>query len=81
MQPGRRAYTTLVTLFVAAFVLISISGISRFKNAKHGIDEVVGAVGWFGGCLTALVFLVLLARTIWIARRQRGPEQARTSAV
>ena len=56
-------------LAVLAFVLISISGISRFKNAKHGANEVIGAIGWFGGCLTALVFLILLVRTIWIARR------------
>jgi hypothetical protein len=80
MQPGRRAYITLASLAIAAFVLISISGISRFKNAKHGADEVIGAIGWFGGCLTALVFLVLLARTIWIARRQRRPEQSQVSA-
>jgi hypothetical protein len=65
---------------VSAFVLISISGISRFKNAKHGADEVIGAIGWFGGCLTALVFLILLVRTIWIARRARRQEQASLAA-
>lgn len=79
MRPGTRAYVTLVSLAVLAFVLISISGISRFKNAKHGADEVIGAVGWFGGCLTALVFLILLGRTIWLARRRKQPEQASAS--
>jgi hypothetical protein len=79
MRPGRRAYVTLAVLAVLAFVLISISGISRFKNAKHGADEVIGAIGWFGGCLTALVFLILLFRTIWIARRGRQ-EQPSLSA-
>jgi hypothetical protein len=80
MRPGRRTYVTLAVMAVAAFVLISISGISRFKNAKHGADEVIGAIGWFGGCLTALAFLILLLRTIWIARRGRRQEQASLSA-
>ena len=79
MQPGRRTYAKLASLVVLAFVLISISGIPRFKNAKHGIDWVIGGVGWFGGCLTVLAFLILLVRTIWIARRRRHPEQVEAS--
>jgi hypothetical protein len=80
MQPGRRAYLTLASLAVLAFVLISISGIPRFKNGS-GLNGVIGGIGWFGGCLTILVFLVLLGRTIWIARKQRRHGQSPVSAV
>jgi hypothetical protein len=80
MQPGRRAYVTLVSLVILAVILFAISGIPRFRDANHGIDAVVGGIGWFGGLLTALVFLVLLVRTLWLARRQRRPERAQRSA-
>jgi hypothetical protein len=80
MQPGKRAYVTLASLAVLGIILISISGISRFKNATHGADWIIGGIGWFGGCLTILVFLVLLIRTIWIARTKRRPERASAPA-
>ena len=67
---GRRAYLTLAGILVLAAVLISISGIPRFKNG-HGLDGAIGGIGWFGGLLSLLVFLVLTVRTIVLARRER----------
>lgn len=81
MQPSRRAYATLVCLAAVAFVLISISGISRFKDAKYGLDWVIGGIGWFGGCLTALVFVILLVRTIWIGLSRRRRDDIRLHAM
>lgn len=48
---------TLVTA-VAAFVL---SGVPRFKNAKHGLDYVVGEIVWLGFLVAALALLILVA--------------------
>lgn len=79
MQPGRRAYITLASLAGLGIVLIAVSGIPRFKNGS-GLDGVIGGIGWFGGCLTILVFLVLLVRTIWIARKRSRQDQAPASA-
>jgi hypothetical protein len=66
---GRQLYVTMAGLFVLAVILIAISGIPRFKNGS-GIDGVIGGIGWFGGLLCALVFLVLAG--IAIVRALRG---------
>jgi hypothetical protein len=71
MAPSKRTYTTLVVLAAAAFFLINLSGVSQYKNATHGLDWVIGGIGWFGGLACCLAFLVLGARTIVIARRRR----------
>lgn len=72
MTPSKRTYTVLVVLAAAAFLLLNLSGDSKYKNAKHGWDLVVGDIGWFGGLLCALAFLVLTARTVVLARRGRA---------
>ena len=77
MTPSRRTYTTLLVLAAAAFLLINLSGVSKYKNATHGVDWVIGGIGWFGGSACALAFLVLGVRTIVLARRSRaGAEPA-----
>lgn len=66
---GRQLYVTMGALLVSAAILIGISGIPRFKNG-HGLDGVIGGIGWFGGLLCVLAFLVLGG--IAIARAVRG---------
>jgi hypothetical protein len=63
-------YKLMTVLFVLDLCLFGISGIPTFRNAKHGVDWVIGGIGWFGGLLTTLV-LVLLAVTA-LVRRVRG---------
>ena len=58
-------------LLVAAAILIGISGIPRFKDG-HGINGVIGGIGWFGGLLCVLAFLILAGRAIVLAVRRRG---------
>jgi hypothetical protein len=57
-------------LLVLAAVLIGVSGISKFKNG-HGLDGVIGGIGWFGGLLCVLAFLILGATAIIRAVRGR----------
>jgi hypothetical protein len=60
-------------------LLIGTSGIPRFKNG-HGLDGAIGGVGWFGGLLTFLVFVVLTVRTIVLRRREsRTPDRSAPS--
>jgi hypothetical protein len=66
---GRQVYVSMASLFVLAVILIGISGIPRFKN-EHGLDSVIGGIGWCGGLLCALAFLILVG--IAIVRALRG---------
>lgn len=66
---GRQLYVRMAGLLVLGAVLIGISGIPRFKNG-HGLDGVIGGIGWFGGLLCILAFLVL--GTIAVVRAVRG---------
>ena len=66
----RRRYGILVGLFVSAVVLIGISGIPRFKNG-HGLNGAIGGIGWFGGLLCALAFIVYAVLTVRAYRRER----------
>jgi hypothetical protein len=69
-------YFTLGGLLVLAAVLIGISGIPRFKNGS-GLDGVIGGIGWFGGLLCILGFLVLGGMAAVRARRgRREPARA-----
>jgi hypothetical protein len=64
-----RAIPLVLALDVAALLL---SGVGRFKNAKHGLDFVVGEIAWLGflaGAL-ALLALVAVALTRTLARRR-----------
>ena len=62
----------LVGLFALDVCLFALSGIPAFRNATHGVKEVVGGIGWFGFLLTSLVLVVssavLLVRS-GLARR------------
>jgi hypothetical protein len=64
-------YVTLGVLLALAAILIGISGIPRFKNG-HGLDGVIGGIGWFGGLLCVLVLLILGGTAIVRAVRGRG---------
>ena len=66
----RRRLITLAVLFVAAAVLIGISGIPRFKNG-HGLNGVIGGIGWFGGLLCVLAFIVYAVLTVRAYRQSR----------
>jgi hypothetical protein len=64
-------YVTLGVLLALAAILIGISGIPRFKNG-HGLDGVIGGIGWFGGLLCVLALLILGGTAIVRAVRGRG---------
>ena len=66
----QRRYVILASLFVLAAVLIGISGIPRFKNG-HGLNGVIGGIGWFGGLLCAIAFIVYAVLTVRAYRRER----------
>lgn len=67
-----RLYRTMIALFVAAAVLIGISGVPALKNAKHGWQWVLGGVGWFGGLLLAVALIVLALYAIGRAALDRA---------
>ena len=75
----QRRYMTLAGLFVLAAVLIGISGIPRFKNG-HGLNGAIGGIGWFGGLLCALAFIVYAVLTVRAYRRQRRASDAPLTA-
>lgn len=51
----------LVGLFALDVCLFALSGIPAFKNATHGMKDVIGGIGWFGFLLTTLVLVVFSA--------------------
>jgi len=75
----QRRYAILAGLFVSAVVLIGISGIPRFKNG-HGLNGVVGGMGWFGGLLCGLAFIVYAVLTVRAYRRERRGAEATATA-
>jgi hypothetical protein len=66
MNPLYKAMFAVAGLGAALLVL---SGI--FKNAKHGIEWVLGGVGWFGFllCVLTLIVLALVALGRGVLRR------------
>lgn len=52
-----RAIPPVLVVAIAAFM---VSGIPRYKNAKHGVDYVVGEVVWLGFLVAALALVVLV---------------------
>jgi hypothetical protein len=68
---GKRLYVTMGVLLPLAAILLSISGIPRFKDGD-GLDGVIGGIGWFGGLLCVLAFLVLGGMAIVRAVRGRN---------
>jgi hypothetical protein len=51
----------LVGLFALDVCLFALSGIPAFRDAKHGVNDVIGGIGWFGFLLTTLVLIVFSA--------------------
>ena len=62
-------------LFVIDFALFLISGIGRYKNAKHGLDAVIGEIDWLGFLVGAFALLILVA----IAVKRAVAGRARTA--
>jgi hypothetical protein len=66
---------TLGGLLGLAFVLFMLSGIPRYREAKHwGWDLFFGDIFWFGFLICALLFLVGTAYTV--TRRVRSSRSA-----
>jgi hypothetical protein len=70
-----RAIPLVLVTAVAALV---VSGVPRFKNAKHGFDYVVGEIAWLGFLVAALSLLILVAVAVGrlISRRRSVPARA-----
>lgn len=63
---------------VAATAALVLSGVPRFKNAKHGIDYVIGEIAWLGFLIAALALVVLVAIAVvqLISRRRATAARA-----
>ncbi|HET7388770.1 MAG TPA: hypothetical protein VFJ19_19120 [Nocardioidaceae bacterium] len=57
-QLNEHPVRTLGGLLVVAFVLFMLSGIASLRDAKAGLDLVLGDICWFGFLLTALLFVI-----------------------
>lgn len=57
-QLDKHPIRSLATLLVAAFCSFMLSGIPQFRDAKHGVNLVIGDVFWFGFLILALLFIV-----------------------
>jgi predicted ferric reductase len=60
---------TAIALAVLDIALLLASGIPALKNAKHGLDYVLGELAWLGFLVGTLGLLVTVA--IWITRSTR----------
>jgi hypothetical protein len=54
----------LVGLFALDVCLFALSGIPAFRNAKHGMRDVIGGIGWFGFLVTTLALIVIAVWTL-----------------
>jgi hypothetical protein len=70
-----RAIPLVLALDVAALL---VSGIARFKNAKHGLDFVVGEIAWLGFLAGTLAVLALTTVAIGRLLARRRTREART---
>jgi hypothetical protein len=68
---------TIPLLLAIDVVLFSISGIGRFKNAKHGADYVVGEIDWLAFLVGAAALLVLVGVAIRRAAARRRVHASR----
>lgn len=73
---SNRGLLAIVTLAVVDLALFMLSGIPRFRDATHGVNNVVGDIFWFGFLIGALALIGTL--TTVLVRRTIG---ARRSAV
>jgi hypothetical protein len=60
---------------VVSFVLLNLSGLSRYKHAHGTVDSIVSDFVWFGFLLTALATIVLIAVAV-----RRAVVRRRTAA-
>jgi hypothetical protein len=67
----KNIFKLMGALFVLDVCLFAISGIPTFRDAKHGWKDVIGGIGWFGGCLLALGLIVLAVATLVRSAMQR----------
>lgn len=56
---------------IISFVLVNLSGLSRYKHAHGTVDSVISQFVWFGFLLTALTTLVLVAVAVRRALSRR----------
>lgn len=63
-----RAIPIALATAIAGFFL---SGIDRFKNARHGLDAVVGEAAWLGFLIASLAVIVLVAVALYRRRVNR----------
>jgi hypothetical protein len=66
----------IVPVAVVSFVLLNLSGMSRYKHAHGTVDSIVSDLVWFGFLLTALATVVLAAIAV-----RRGLARRRTATV
>lgn len=64
-------YKLMAALFALDVCLFALSGIPTFRDATGGWRDVVGGIGWFGGCLLALALVVLAVARLVRATAQR----------
>ena len=50
-------YKAMLAVAALGAVLFALSGI--FQSSKHGVEWVLGGIGWFGFLLSVLVLIVL----------------------
>lgn len=63
-------------VLVLDVALFAVSGISRFKNASHGIDAVIGEIAWLGFLAGVLALIALVITALKHNRRDRQPNGA-----
>lgn len=60
---------TIPLTLAVAIAALAVSGIGRFKDAKHGADLVVGDIAWFGFLAATLATLLLAGIAVYRRRR------------
>ena len=62
-------YKAMLAVAAIGAVLFALSGI--FKHANHGVEWVLGGIGWFGFvlCVLTLIVLALVALGRGVLRR------------
>ncbi len=68
---------TIPFTLAVAIAALAVSGIDRFKDAKHGVDLVVGDIAWFGFLAAALATIVLTGIAVYRRRRRDTVSAAR----
>jgi hypothetical protein len=69
-MPNR--YETLAILFAVDVALFALAGIPAFKDARHGVNYILGGIGWFGALACTLLLAVLAVATLAQNLRRRA---------